>query len=653
MSSPTIQQPGQSNTPRMLVVASNAGEGNENTLDSESKTRDDGLAGDDEDSASANIPSSTFNSDNETPSSELTENQIRIQQTALANEYAQLARVLTHALEKRTALTLRRMEQMEKRGKKESQIVDDRPHLEQMGKLLSFQVTSIRANTQHEAMNIWRDFYRQKMDLRENMGAKRIGSISKIQREYKKIGEQKDTDIPVSEWITANLDTVKNLSQQDLLSALDAEVASADISLIKSLDAEHLKPEIGPDGEAIPEDEEEDDDDEYGNDEGYNNDNNAHTENDGDDGDEDEVDDGDDDEEYKDDSTADADYLPDYRRPDFRPPPVPKKREVTREEEEEENKYRLEEAKRRKLANQRNSRTTIRFVDPVHTAPQKRSRHQFHVQAAQSVAQERGQVPQPLHHQQQQPQHQPLQQQQPPQQHQQPPQPAPPQPQAPQQPTSVGSASAQPLQFVHTSPAYSHSTQQPLAVLPQDDLRQKLPQVSQQYTPQTPAKLYPPMNTQRSDSYAHMQSIPLASMSPSVSAASISGSTGATTPVPTQHTPQVQQMQPYSYQPATPHNIPQQPQAQAIQPQYYSIPSQMPQYQIADPQQYQYYSSYPIMASYSQYPYAGHSTAYAQAPQANGTQYVYTPEQWAQSQYAAQQQWQQTPQPGKYTWPQQ
>lgn len=618
MSSPSIQQPEQSNAPRMLVVASNAREGDENTLDSKSKTRDDGLVGDDEDSASANIPSSTFNSDNETPSNELTENQIRIQQAALANEYAQLARVLTHALEKRTAVTLRRMEHMEKRSKKESQIVDDRPHLEQMGKLLSFQVTSIRANTQHEAMNIWRDFYRKKMDLREDMGTKRIKNISKIQREYKKIGEKKDNDVPVSEWITAKLDTTKSLPQQELLSALDAEVASADISLIKSLDAEHLKPEIGPDGEALADDDEEDDDDEYGNDEGYIN---AQIEHDDGDGDEEELEEGDEDEEYKDDSAADADYLPDYRRPDFRPPPIPKKREVTLEEEEEENKYRLEEAKRRKLANQRNSRTTIRFVDPVHTAPQKRSRHQFHVQAAQSVAQERGQAQQTL---------------------------PPPQ----NIPGSGGPGTpVQPLQFVHTAPAYNHGTQPPVAQVPQqDNIRQPVPQVQQPYTPQT-AKMYPHMASQRPDTYPHMQNLPVASMSPQAPAASISGSAAAPT---TQHTPQVQPVQPYTYQPATPHNVPQQPQAQSIQPQYYSIPSQMPQYQIADPQQqYQYYSSYPIMTSYSQYPYAGQSTAYAQAPQTNGAQYIYTPEQWAQSQYATQQQWQQAPQPGKYTWPQQ
>lgn len=165
----------------------------------------------------------------------MTESEIRSQQAALANEYAQIARVFSHAAEKRVSLTLKRLERLEKKPGAEADkaIQFERPMLTKLGKLLSYQVSSIQMNTRSEALNIWRDFYKQKKDLREKMGSTKQKRLAQLQQDYRRSAVARNTDISVLDWISANLDIVHYLRTQKPLSGLEAEDVKLDISLMR------------------------------------------------------------------------------------------------------------------------------------------------------------------------------------------------------------------------------------------------------------------------------------------------------------------------------------------------------------------------------------------------------------------------------------
>lgn len=165
----------------------------------------------------------------------MTEAEIRSQQAALANEYAQLARAFSHAAEKRVSLTLKRLERLEKKPGAEADkaIQFERPVLTKLGKLLSYQVSSIQMNTRSEVLNIWRDFYKQKRDVREKMGSKKQRRLAQLQQDYRRSAVARNTDVSVLDWISANLDIVHYLRTQKPLSGLEVEDVRLDLALMR------------------------------------------------------------------------------------------------------------------------------------------------------------------------------------------------------------------------------------------------------------------------------------------------------------------------------------------------------------------------------------------------------------------------------------
>lgn len=137
--------------------------------------------------------------------SENEEKQVRLQeikrlQAALAERYAEVAVGLTEQLERRVSHVLEDLSTRADFGP---------PPTQKIEKLKQYQTASINRVTKSKVGIIWRDFFKQKQDLRSKINARLSEQICALRREFEE-GPGKQADLPVMDWISTNLDVAKD-----------------------------------------------------------------------------------------------------------------------------------------------------------------------------------------------------------------------------------------------------------------------------------------------------------------------------------------------------------------------------------------------------------------------------------------------------------
>lgn len=166
-------------------------------------------------------------------------NYIRAKQGELAGHYFTLAGALAAALARRANLTLAKLDGANMYDP-ESTIVAEihdsntslRPKKEKPLNLFKYQKEQIHSNGEINIGIIWRDFYKQKADLKWRMHEELIQKITRLEREKGLLSRVRSNPTPL-EVISKNLDTIRDFKGDPGLQKLNEKSIKNDLKLLK------------------------------------------------------------------------------------------------------------------------------------------------------------------------------------------------------------------------------------------------------------------------------------------------------------------------------------------------------------------------------------------------------------------------------------